>query len=344
MLVLSVCGLSCHISAANAQLRLSGLENNPKAHQTDPIANAAPKPFFQGDFFGEMPRVFCTITSIDTQVRVLTVKVDSSGKSIRVPIKDDTELHFRDSWGELTDYFPSQHVMLFLYIDDDKNWTYPRAVQDDIHMTARHNWFARITKIDRTLHTYHTAREEKNGQSVKTIEKDILFSPDAKVWKGKTVLGVSALQEGDEVIQQLVERDGKLIAIEIFDRKGDDAVRVVQDARHRKDQERLGLTAYVSDIETLTGSLVITVAWSGADRARELKPGALITVRSLDGSRPFAAAISSLQPIDSRQRIQLVVNARVASRLALGQSLRLFLPDSGPALPTGRAGVPREKP
>ena len=31
-----------------------------------------------------------------------------------------------------------QHVMLFMYVDDEKNWTYPRAIQDqdDIHMWA----------------------------------------------------------------------------------------------------------------------------------------------------------------------------------------------------------------
>ena len=343
LLMLSMFGLSCHFSAANAQLRLVSLESN-SSNQANPIAETIPKPFFQGDFFGEMPRVFCTITQVDTQARVLTVKVDGSGKIVRVPIKDDTELHFRDSWGELTDYFPGQHVMLFLYIDDDKNWTYPRAVQDDIHMTARHNWFARITKIDRSLHTYHTSREEKNGTSVKIIEKDVFFAPDSKIWKGEHAQGVEALQEGDEVIQQLVERDGKLVAVEIFDRKGDDAVRAVQDARHRKDQEQLGLPAYVSDVEPVSGSLVVTVAWSGADRARELKPRALLTLTPTDGSKPFAAALSAMQPIDTRQRIQFVVNARVASRLASGQSLRLFLPGTGPALPTGRAGVPRDKP
>ncbi len=303
-----------------------------------------PKPHFQGDFFGEMPRAFCTLVQVDLPTRTLTVKLDGSAKIVKVPVRDDTELHFRDSWGELTDYFPGQHVMLFMYIDDDGNWTYPRAIQDDIHMTARHNWFARVTKIDRTAHTYHTVREEKSGQTVKTVEKDVALAQDAKVWKGEAPAGIDTLQEGDEVIQQLVERNGALVAVEIFDRKGDDAVRAMQDARHRKDQERLGLPAYVGDTEPVSGSLVVFVAWSGAERAKELHPGDVVTVTPTDGTKPFAAAVNSLQPVDTRQRIQLVVNARVASRLALGQSLHLFLPGTGPTPPTGRAGVPIDRP
>ena len=301
-----------------------------------------PQPHFQGDFFGEMPRAFGTFVSIDPKGRVVVVKRDGDGKIVSVPIRDDTELHFRDSWGELTDYFPGQHVMLFMYVDDDRNWTYPRAIQDDIHVSARHGWFARVTHIDHNAHTFHTTREEKNaqGQVTKTIEKDVAFAPGAKVWKGDAPGNIDTLREGDEVIQQLVERDGKLEAVEIFDRKGDDAVRAMQDKKHRMDQEKLGLPAYVNDTEPVSGALLVTVAWSGADRARELKPGDVLTLVPSDGAKPFAAAVHSLQPIDTRQRIEFVVNARVANRLALGQSLRVFLPATGPALPTGRAGLP----
>ncbi|MEN9574433.1 MAG: hypothetical protein RL514_4759, partial [Verrucomicrobiota bacterium] len=39
----------------------------------------------------------------------------------------------------------------------------------------------------------------------------------------------------------------------------------------------------------------------------------------------------------------LVINARVASRLAFGQSLRLVLPGKGPPPPTGRSGVPEAR-
>ena len=304
-----------------------------------------PKPQFQGDYFGEMGRSFCVVVEVDPKARALVVKRDRDGQRVRVPIKDDTELHFRDSWGELADYFPGQHVMLFMYVDEDKNWTYPRAVQDDLHVSARHGWFATVTKIDREQHTYATHREEKNqdGKVTKVEDKEYEFTPAVKVWKGATPTGIEGLRVGDAVIQQLVERAGKLVAVEIVDRKGDDAIRAAQDARHRQDEERLGLPAYVTDLEVLSGSLTVTIAWSSAARAKELQPGDLVPVTPVDGTKPFGAAVVSLQAVDSRQRLQLVINARVASRLTHGQSLRVFLPGTGPALPTGKSGVPAER-
>lgn len=304
--------------------------------------NPVPKPKFQGDFFGEMPRVFCVIQKIDLKRRILTIKQDGNGAIHDVPIRDDTEIHFRDSWGELTDYFPGQHVMLFLYIDDDKNWTYPRAVQDEIHVSARHGWFAKVLKVDPAKHTITTQRLEKNdkGETIRTIDKEFAYFPNVKVWKGDQPGGIATLQPGDEVIQQLVEKDGQLAAVEIFDRKGDDAVRAQQDARHKADQDRLGLPAYINDLEPISGSVVVSVAWSGADRARTLKPGQAVTLVPADGSKPFAALLGEMQPIDTRERLQLIVNARVAVRLTYGQSLRLFLPGTGPTLPSGRSGLP----
>jgi hypothetical protein len=305
-----------------------------------------PKPQFQGDFFGEMARAFCTIQKVDVKARVLEVKLDRESKIVRVPVRDDTELHFRDSWGELDDYFPGQHVMLFMYVDEDRAWTYPRAIQDDVHVSARHGWFARVTKIDAFAHSYTTRREEKNGQGevTKVIENTYPFAPDAKVWKSDQPAGISALQIGDEVIQQQVEQGGKLVAVELFDRKGDDAIRTAQDARHRQDQERLGLPAYVNDLEVVSGSLVVSVAWSGSDRAKELKPGAVVSVVPTGGGKLFAAAVSSTEQVDTRQRLQLVVNARVASRLAYGDPLRVFLPGTGPEVPSGKSGIPVFKP
>ncbi|HVR83993.1 MAG TPA: hypothetical protein VMU54_06745 [Planctomycetota bacterium] len=304
-----------------------------------------PKPAFQGDFFGEMGRAFCVVERVDLQARTLTARLDRDGKTVTVPIRDDTELHVRDSWGELTDYYPGQHVMLFMYVDDDKKWTYPRAIQDDIHMRARHGHFARVVKIDRDARTYATQREEKDGRGnvTKTVEEAYAAAAGVKVWKGATSGDWSALQEGDEVITQLVERDGKLVAEEILDRAGDDAVRAVQDQRHRKDQEEKGLPSYVTDVEVLTGSLQATVAWSASERAKkDLHVGGTVTILP-EGGKPFAGAVCSVQGVDSRQRVQFVINARVAARLSPGQSLKIYLPDTGPAIPEGRAGLPAVK-
>jgi len=304
-----------------------------------------PKPAFQGDFFGEMPRAFGVVQAIDEKERVVTAKLDRDGRIVRVPVKDDTELHVRDSWGELSDFFPGQHVMLFMYVDDEKAWTYPRAIQDDIHMWARHNHFARVVKIDRDARTCATQREEKDGKGnvVKTVDATLAWAPDVKVWKGKDVAGIELLKEGDEVIAQLVERDGKLAAAEILDRAGDEAVRAKQDERHRQDQDRLGLPAYVTDVEVLAGSLLATVAWSASARAKsDLKPGMTVAVAPSEG-KPFAAAVCSIQAVDSRQRVQFAINSRVAARLAPGQSLRVFLPGTGPEVPQGRSGLPVPK-
>jgi hypothetical protein len=305
----------------------------------------APKPAFQGDFFGEMPRASGVIQAVDEKDRLVTAKLDRDGRIVRVPVREDTELHVRSSWGELSDYFPGQHVMLFMYVDDDKAWTYPRAIQDDIHLWSLHHHYARVVRIDHDARTCATQRDEKDakGNFVRTVEASYFYAPDVKVWKGKEPGSIDALKEGDEVITQLVERDGKLVASEILDRAGNDAVKAAQDERHRKDQERLGLPAYVSDVEVLAGSLLATVAWSGSARAQQdLKPGMTLAVIPA-GGKAFAAAVCSIQGIDTRQRVQFAINARVAARLTPGASLRIFLPETGPELPQGRAGIPLPK-
>jgi hypothetical protein len=310
-----------------------------------PRQTAPPKPSFQGDFFGEMPRAFGVIQAVNEKERRLTAKLDRDGRIVQVSVRDDTELHVRHSWGELSDYFPGQHVMLFMYVDDEKNWTYPRAIQDDIHMWALHNHYARVVKIDRDARTYATERDEKDakGDVLRTVDASYTYAADVKVWKGKDAAGTEALKEGDEVITQLVEQGGKLVAAEILDRTGDLAVKAAQDERHRKDQDRLGLPAYVSDVEVLAGSLLATVAWSGSERAKkDLRPGATLAVVP-SGGKPFAAALSSIQAIDTRQRLEFAINARVAARLAPGQALRIFLPETGPEIPQGRAGLPLPK-
>lgn len=314
---------------------------SPLAQAAPPAEAKIPKPQFQNDFFGEMGRIFCTIQEVDLKSRTIAIKVDKDGRIVSIPVRDDTELRFRDSWGELENYFAGQHVMLFMYVDENRKWTYPRAIQDEIQVSAAHGWYAAVTAIDLQAHTYSTHREEKNkeGKITKKEDKQYSFDPAVKIWKGPTPAGIESLQIGDEVIQQLVEKDGKLLAVEILDRKGDAAARAVQEEQHRKDQDRLGLPAYVTDVEVISGALLATVAWSGAERAGKFKPGEILSITPATGE-PFAAAISSTERVDSRVRLHMAINARAAARLSIGQSLRVFIPGSGPQIPEGKTGVP----
>jgi hypothetical protein len=307
-----------------------------------PAPAQLPKPSFQGDFFAEMARAFCAVQSVDPRAHTMTVKLERDGKIVTVPIKDDTELRFRDSWGELTDYFPGQRVMLFVYVDENRTWTYPRAVQDEIQVSAAHNWFAAVTAIDVEKRTYSTHREEKDkaGKATKSEDKHYTFDPAVKVWKGAKPADIDALKIGDEVIPQQIEKDGKLVVVEVIDRAGDKAIRAAQDERNRAAQERLGLSAYVTDVEVITGALTVTVAWSGAERAKAFKPNDTITISADGQPTPFAAAVITTQPVDTRRRLTLANNARVAARLNVGQPLRVFLPNTGPEAPTGKLAVP----
>ena len=231
--------------------------------------------------------------------------------------------------------------MLFMYVDENKKWTYPRAVQDEIQVSAAHGWFAAVTNIDLQKHTYATHREEKNkeGKITRVEDKTYTFDPAVKIWKGPTPANIDSLKIGDEVIQQQVEKDGKLSAVEIIDKKGDAAIRAAQEQQHHNDQDRLGLPAYVTDVEVISGALVATVAWSGTDRASHLKPGETITLNTA-ADQPFPAAISKTERVDSRLRLTLAINARVAARLSTGESLRLFLPNTGPKIPPGKTNIP----
>ena len=145
--------------------------------------DGAPKPAFQGDYFGEMARAFGVVVAVDEKRRTITAKFDRDGAVREIPVRDDTELHVRDSWGELGDYAPGRHVMFFMYVDDTKAWTYPRAIQDDIHMRARHNHYAKVVSIDRAARSYATRREEKDGkgQVTKTVDESYVAAPDARL-------------------------------------------------------------------------------------------------------------------------------------------------------------------
>lgn len=314
-----------------------------------PVAPAAPKPFFQGDFFGEMARSFGVVQKVDVEGQTLTVKLDHQGKIVTVPIVADTELHVRDSWGELSDYFPGQHVMLFMYVDEEKNWTYPRAVQDDIHMRSGHKHYAKVTAIDAATRGIKTEREEKNnkGEVTKTVKDEYVCAPTVKVWKGAEAGAFESLAVGDVVIVQLVEREGKLEAAELLTFEGDATVRNVQEAKHRADMDKLGLVTYVNDFEVLNGSLTISAAWSCSNRAKDLKVGEIVCLTPNDGKgavgKSFAGQVLSVKGVDSRQRIEMLINSRVAAHLVRGQTLRLFMPGTGPEIPTGKYGVPVAK-
>ena len=273
---------------------------------------------FQGGFFNEMARSFACVVSTDQTARTMTLVLDKDGSTVTVPIRPDTELHVRDSWGELGDYFAGQHVMLFMYVDDERKWTWPRAVQDDLHMRARHGHFDKVVTIETASRTLVTVRATKKpdgsaGQDVVTTTR---YDPAVKVWKGASPVGIAALAVGDEVIQQQVLKDGEKVTVEIADRAGDTEIAAQQDARHRQDEDRLGLPCYVTDFDVLSGALSLTVPWSSAARAKQLTPGTVVTVQPSDGGKAFAAALSGLQEVGQRERLQVVVNARVASRLA----------------------------
>lgn len=300
------------------------------------------KPYFQGDFFGEMPRAFCIIQKVDLKARTMVVKVLKDGRLETISIGPDTELLFRNAFGELEDYFSGQHVMLFVYGDEDRKWAGIRAVQDEIQMTAAHNWFGTITKIDREQRRYWTHREELNDKKevTKTVDLDHVYAPDVKVWKGETAAGAEALQVGDEVIQQLVEKDGALVAVEMFDRAGAAAVGKVQEARLYQAQTERGLSGYVLDVEPMSGALTVMINRGNLKRAGELKAGDEIKLAPADGSQPFAGAIYEVKNVDSRRRVDLLVNARAAARMHYGEPLRVFMPGTGGELPTGRSGIP----
>src|SRR5579871_469357 len=113
------------IRRCNLLLALSLLVSQggaPSLRAADPVV----KPQFNGAYFGKMPRAWVEILKIDTERRLLTVRTNK-GEERQVPIRGDTELRVRDSWGDLSDYYPGESVMLFMYHDAEGRWVYPRA-------------------------------------------------------------------------------------------------------------------------------------------------------------------------------------------------------------------------
>ena len=312
-----------------------------------PGATPAPqKPFFQSNFFFSMPRVFCVIQKIDLQARKIEIKADKDGAIKTVDVDPDTELLFRNATGTLEDYFPGQHVMLFLYGDEDRNWRSLRAIQDDIQMTAMHNWFAAVTKIDRATRHYWTHRVEKNdkGEVTKEVDQDHAYTPDVKVWKGETPGGADTLQEGDEVIQQLVEKNGELVAVELLDRKGADAVKTQQEARYKDYVTEKGVPAYVADLNPINGGVSLAFAPPAIRFSKDFKVGDQVVIKPSDGSNPLAGAIYEMGQVGARRRIELLSSAFAAARLKMMENVRVFFPGTGGPLPEGKSGIPTPPP
>jgi len=154
-------------------------------------------------------------------------------------------------------------------------------------------------------------------------------------------VGADALQVGDEVIQQLVEKDGAIgRGGNVRSRGRGLPWRKIQEARalpvaNRARPERLR-----------AGSRADERRAHGHDqprnlkRAGELKTGDEIKIAPADGSAPFAGAIYEIKSPDSRKRLELLVNSRAAARLKYGEPLRVFMPGTGGPLPEGRSGIP----
>ena len=231
--------------------------------------------------------------------------------------------------------------MLFMYVDDDHNWTYPRAIQDDIHVSARHNWFARVTHIDRVAHTYHTTREKRTGRdkSRKRLRKIMFSRPMRKVGRATRRAASKPCAKGTRLFSSLWSMSGKLVAVEIFDRKGDDAVRAMQDEAHHRIRnagparvcQRRGTpfrSLLVVRCVERCGTRQRPQARRCCDRVVPPKAQSPLPPPPLPATRRHPAAYSVCSQCPRCRRLQL------------GQSLRVFLPNTGPAVPTGRAGFP----
>ena len=281
-----------------------------------------PKPQFNGPYFGKMPRAWVEVLKVDADRRVLTVRT-KTGEEVEVPIRGDTELRVRDSWGDLTDYYPGESVMLFVYHDADGKWAYPRAVQDEIQMMSGHKWWWTVDALDATAGTLELSRKE-NG---KAFKESFRVGADTKVWKGDTPAGIEALKVGDVVLFQTryTKGEAKRFAVEVLDAKGLEAVRAAQQAKHRDRLAANGLPAVVNDIEVLTGAVTVTVQWEASDVARGIKPGAKVDV--VGGAKAgvrFAAPVAESRGDGARHKLLLAADPAAISRLKVGDEVRVW--------------------
>ncbi len=280
-----------------------------------------PKPQFNGPYFGKMPRAWVEILKVDADRRVLTVRT-KKGDEVEVPIRGDTELRVRDSWGDLTDYYPGQSVMLFVYHDADGKWSYPRAVQDEIQMMSGHKWWWTVDAVDGTGGTLELSRKE-NG---KEFKESFRVGSDTKVWKGEKSAGIDTLKVGDVILFQTryVKGESKRFAVEVFDAKGLEVIKTTQQAKHKDRLIANGLPAIVNDIEMLTGALTVTVQWEASDVARGIKPGAKVDVVGAEKSGVrFAAPVAESKGDGARHKLLIAADPATISRLKVGDEVRV---------------------
>ncbi len=290
----------------------------PCLRSADPVI----KPQFSGAYFGKMPRAWVEILTVDPERRRLTVRT-VKGEEREVPIHGDTELRIRDSWGDLSDYYPGESVLLFVYHDAEGRWVYPRAVQDEIQMMASHKWWWTVEALDPKAGTVELSRKEKD----RTFQERFRVGPATKVWKSDKPAGLDALKVGDVVLYQTRHEKGqeKRFAVELMDAAGLKAVREAQQARHRQRLTEQGLPAVVNDLDVLTGAVQLSVQWAASEAARRVKAGDRVTVaRPGDAAVKLTAPVSESRADGVRHKLLLAADPAAMSRLRIGDEVRVF--------------------
>jgi hypothetical protein len=283
--------------------------------------NKPPKPQFSASYFGKMPRAWVEILKVDAERRLLTVRT-RKGEEREAPILPATELRVRDSWGDLTDYYPGESVMLFVYADAEGQWVYPRAVQDEIQMMSQHKWWWTVDALDSQAGKIDLSRKEKD----KVFRESFRVGQNTKVWKGAAPGTLDALKVGDVVLFQTRYDKGqnKRFAVELMDAKGIESVRAEQQAKHRKRLSERGLDAVVNDLDVLTGAVLVSVQWGASDAAGAVKPGDQVElIREGKETVRFTAPVSESRADGVRHKLLLAANPADMVRLRLGDSVRV---------------------
>ena len=282
-------------------------------------------PAFRKDYFDRMPRVWVAVLKIDPEGHVLTVRT-KTGEEREVVLHGDTEMRIRDSWGDMSDLYPGESVMLFMYHDDAGNWVYPRAVQDEIQMMSFHKWWWTVDELDVKAGTVSLSRKDDKG---KVFQETFRVGDATKVWKGDKPSGLDALKVGDVVLYQTRYDVGqeKRFAVEFFDEKGLAAARTAQEAKHVKELAAAGLPTIINDIDLLTGAVQTTVQWEATDEARTLRQGGLVEFtrpHAKDPAKKVTATIVETRADGPREKVLLSVDPADASSLRVGDEVRVF--------------------